>query len=473
MYSHVRSTDPEIFRILMGEFRRQRDHLEMIASENYASPAVLEAMGSVLTNKYAEGYPGRRYYGGCEWVDQAEELAQQRAQQLFGAAHANVQPHSGSSANMAAFFTFLKPGDTILGMDLAHGGHLTHGAKVNFSGQLYHAVSYGVDPHTGRIDYNQVEDLAKRHKPKLIIVGASAYPRDYDYAAFRFIADRVGAFLMADIAHPAGLIAKGKLNNPLPYCDIVTSTTHKTLRGPRGGLILLGQDRENPFGIRAPKSGRIKMLSEVVDAVVMPGLQGGPLMHVIAAKAVAFHEALSEEFDQYAAQVIRNAKALAAALTAKGYQLVSGGTDNHLLLIDLRNKGITGKQAEQVLDSVGITCNKNMVPFDTQSPFVTSGIRLGTPAITTRGMTETDMEKIADLIDYTLTHIDDTKAHQAVREEVDRLCAAYPLYPTLPRFLEAGLRILAEEGILFLEDLESFLESVRDEFRLAFGKAES
>ncbi len=470
MYSHLRSTDPELYHAVIGEFRRQRDHLEMIASENYTSLAVLEAQGSVLTNKYAEGYPGRRYYGGCEWVDKAENLARERAKKLFGAEYANVQPHSGSSANMAAFFTLLQPGDTILGMDLAHGGHLTHGAKVNFSGKLYHAVTYGVDPATGRIDYNQIEDLAKKHKPRLIIVGASAYPRDFDYAAFRTIADQVGAFLMADIAHPAGLIAKGKLNNPLPYCDIVTSTTHKTLRGPRGGLILIGKDRENPMGIRAPKSGRIKLLSEVVDATVMPGLQGGPLMHVIAAKAVAFYEALSEEFDQYIDQVIRNAKALAEALLAKGYHLVSGGTDNHLLLIDLRNKGITGKQAEAALDRVGITCNKNMVPFDTQSPFVTSGIRLGTPALTTRGMTEEDMRKIADLIDYTLTHIGDEQAYQAVREEVARLCAAHPIYPTLPRFLEAGLRILAEEGVLLLEDLELFLESVRDEFRSVLTK---
>lgn len=331
MYEHVARQDPELYRALVGELRRQQSKLELIASENFASVAVLEALGSVLTNKYAEGYPGRRYYGGCEWVDVAEQLAIERAKRLFGAAYANVQPHSGSNANMAAYLTFLKPGDVLMGMSLAHGGHLTHGAPVNFSGKLYRVVSYGVDPKTGRIDYDQVEQLARQHRPRLIVVGASAYSRDYDYAAFRAIADAVGAFLMADIAHPAGLIAAGLLNNPLPYCHIVTSTTHKTLRGPRGGLILVGQEYENPFGIVAPKSGRLKSIGEVIDSVVMPGLQGGPLEHVIAAKAVAFGEALTEDFRRYARQVIRNAQTLAQALLERGYDIVSGGTDNHLM----------------------------------------------------------------------------------------------------------------------------------------------
>lgn len=471
MYSHVQATDPEVFHALIGELKRQRDHLELIASENYVSLAVLEALGSVLTNKYAEGYPGKRYYGGCEWVDQVEILARERAKKLFGAEYANVQPHSGSNANMAAYFTFLKPGDIILGMDLAHGGHLTHGAKVNFSGQLYTVVSYGVHPETGMIDYDEIEHLARKHRPKMIIVGASAYPRDFDYAKFRQIADAVGAFLMADIAHPAGLIAKGKLNSPIPYADIVTSTTHKTLRGPRGGLILIGRDRENPFGITAAKSGRVKKISEIVDSVVMPGLQGGPLMHVIAAKAVAFLEALSDQFERYAEQVIRNAKALAKALSKLGYNLVSGGTDNHLILVDLRDKGLTGKEAEEVLEKVGITCNKNMVPFDPQSPLVTSGIRLGVPAVTTRGMKEKEMEKIADLIDYALSHRTDSKALQAVAEEVERLCSEFPIYSSIPRFLEVGLRTLQEEGKILLEDLEALLKSLQDEFRIFFSKS--
>jgi glycine hydroxymethyltransferase len=431
MYEHVARQDPELYRALVGELRRQQSKLELIASENFASVAVLEALGSVLTNKYAEGYPGRRYYGGCEWVDVAEQLAIERAKRLFGAAYANVQPHSGSNANMAAYLTFLKPGDVLMGMSLAHGGHLTHGAPVNFSGKLYRVVSYGVDPKTGRIDYDQVEQLARQHRPRLIVVGASAYSRDYDYAAFRAIADAVGAFLMADIAHPSGLIAAGLLNNPLPYCHIVTSTTHKTLRGPRGGLILVGQEYENPFGIVAPKSGRLKSIGEVIDSVVMPGLQGGPLEHVIAAKAVAFGEALTEDFRRYARQVIRNAQTLAQALLERGYDIVSGGTDNHLMLIDLRARGITGKQAEQALDAAGITCNKNAVPDDPQPPMVTSGIRLGTAALTTRGMGEEEMRYIAELIDRVLTNLGNESVYAAVRAEVAELCRRFPLYPEL------------------------------------------
>lgn len=431
MYEHLATRDPEIYQAIVGELRRQQTKLELIASENFASSAVLEALGTVLTNKYAEGYPGRRYYGGCEWVDVAETLAIERAKQLFGAEYANVQPHSGSNANLAAYFTFLRPGDTLMGMSLAHGGHLTHGSPVNFSGQLYRVVTYGVDPVTGRIDYEQVEQLARMHRPRLIVVGASAYSRDIDYAAFRNIADAVGAFLMADIAHPAGLIAAGLLNNPLPYCHVVTSTTHKTLRGPRGGLVLVGFNQENPFGIVAPKTGRRKTLGEVIDSVVMPGLQGGPLMHVIAAKAVAFGEALTEEFRQYARAVIANAQALARALMQRGYDIVSGGTDNHLLLVDLRRRGITGKQAEQALDAAGITCNKNAVPGDPQPPMITSGIRLGTPAVTTRGMGVEEMELIAGLIDRVLTNLTDEETHAAVRREVVELCQRFPIYAEL------------------------------------------
>ena len=395
----LKEQDPEIYNAIAGEVERQNYTLELIASENFVSRAVLEAMGSVMTNKYAEGYPGKRYYGGCEFVDIAENIARERAKKLFNCEYANVQPHSGSQANMAAYFTFLQPGDTIMGLNLAHGGHLTHGSPVNFSGKLYRAVFYGVSKDTGMIDMNEVEDIAKREKPKMIVVGASAYPRDYDYQAFREIADKVGAYLMADIAHPAGLIASGLLKNPLPYCDIVTSTTHKTLRGPRGGLILMHKDRENPFGIKTPKGDRLRMMSEIIDGTVMPGIQGGPLMHVIAAKAVAFGEALKPEFKEYSKQVIKNAKALANKLIQLGYNLVSGGTDNHLVLIDLRNKGVTGKDAEKALELAGITVNKNMVPFDDKSPLVTSGIRLGTPALTTRGMGEPEMEYIAELID--------------------------------------------------------------------------
>ncbi len=428
MYNYVKNSDPEIYEVLINEYRRQHDKIELIASENFTSPAVMEAQGSVLTNKYAEGYPGARYYGGCEWVDVAENLARDRAKKLFDAEYVNVQPHSGSQANMAVYFAFLKPGDTVLGMSLAHGGHLTHGSPVNFSGRLFNFVQYELDPQTGRIDLNQVEDLAKKHKPKMITVGASSYPREIDYKAFREIADKVGAFLFADIAHPAGLIAKGYLQSPLPHCHVVSTTTHKTLRGPRGGMIMIGKDYENPFGIVAPKSGRVKRMGEIIDSWVMPGIQGGPLMHVIAAKAVAFGECLTEQFDRYIQQVIKNAKALAKALLEKGYNLVSGGTDNHLMLIDLRNKGVTGKQAETALDKAGITVNKNAVPFDTQPPLITSGIRIGTPAMTTRGMKEEEMKIIADFIDRVITNIHNEDEINKVREEVKEFTSKYPLF---------------------------------------------
>ena len=388
----------------------------------------MEAMGSVLTNKYAEGYPGKRYYGGCEFVDQAENLARDRAKKLFGAEYANVQPHSGSQANMAVYFTFLKPGDKVMGMDLSHGGHLTHGSPVNFSGRLYNFVSYGIRRETGIIDYDEVEKAALRERPKMITVGASAYSRNIDYRAFRQIADRAGAFLFADIAHPAGLIAKKLLDDPIPHCHVVTSTTHKTLRGPRGGLILVGRDYENPFGLTAPKSGRVKMISELLDSMVIPGVQGGPLMHVIAAKAVGFLENLHPSFEAYARQIIANARALAAALTARGYDIVSGGTDNHLMLIDLRNKNLTGKDAQEALDLAGITVNKNAVPFDDKSPLITSGIRMGTPALTTRGMREADMDRIAGLIDTVLSSIGNDGVYKTVAGKVAELCEGFPLY---------------------------------------------
>jgi glycine hydroxymethyltransferase len=428
MYEFVKNSDPAVYEALINEYKRQHEKIELIASENFVSPAVLEAQGSVLTNKYAEGYPGARYYGGCEWVDVAENLARDRVKQLFGAEYANVQPHSGSSANMAVYFSFLKPGDTVMGMSLAHGGHLTHGSPVNFSGRLFNFIPYELDKDTGRIDMNMVEDLALKHKPKMITVGASSYPREIDYKAFREIADKVGAFLFADIAHPAGIIAKGYLQSPIPYCHIVSSTTHKTLRGPRGGLILIGKDYENPFGIVAPKSGRVKKMSEVVDSWVMPGIQGGPLMHVIAAKAVAFGEALTEEFDKYIQQVLKNAKALANALMEKGYNLVSGGTDNHLMLIDLRNKNVTGKQAETALDKAGITVNKNAVPFDTQPPLITSGIRIGTPAMTTRGMKEEEMKIIAEFIDRVISNINNEDVINKVKQEVKEFTSRFPLF---------------------------------------------
>ena len=423
--------DPEIFSAIRQEIHRQNTKLELIASENFVSLAVLEAMGSVLTNKYAEGYPGKRYYGGCEFVDVAENLARDRVKQLFGAEYANVQPHSGSQANMAVYFTFLKPGATVLGMNLSHGGHLTHGSPVNFSGQLYKFFAYGVSKVSGTIDYDEVVDIAKKEKPRMITVGASAYSRNIDYKAFRAIADQVGAFLFADIAHPAGLIASKLLNDPLPHCHVVTSTTHKTLRGPRGGLILMGKDFENPFGAVAPKSGRKKMMSELIDSMVIPGIQGGPLMHVIAAKAVGFHENLQPAFRKYSEQTIKNAQALSAALVKRGYNIISGGTDNHLMLIDLRNKSITGKEAQESLDRSGITVNKNAVPFDDKSPLITSGIRIGTPAITTRGMNEPQMETIAGFIDTVLSNHTKTEVFSTISENVKELCVQFPLYPEL------------------------------------------
>lgn len=431
MYKNLQHTDPDVFNAVTHEYERQRDKLELIASENFTSLSVMEAQGSILTNKYAEGYPGKRYYGGCEWVDVAEDIARDRLKILFGAEYANVQPHSGSGANMAVYFTYLQPGDTVLGMDLSHGGHLTHGSPVNFSGIFYNFVPYGLDKETGRIDYNVVEDLAIKHKPKMITVGASAYSREIDFAAFSAIANKVGAFLLADIAHPAGLIAKGRLMSPVPYCDVVTSTTHKTLRGPRGGLILLGKDVENPFGKVAPKSGRTKMMSELIDSMVMPGIQGGPLMHVIAAKAVAFGEALSNTFDAYTKQVISNAQALADELHNLDYAIVSGGTDNHVMLIDVRNKNLTGKKAEIALDASGITCNKNAVPYDTQPPLVTSGIRLGSAAMTSRGFVESDMRMVAQLINRVLSDVDNVSTHAEVKNDVKVLCNKFPLYPTL------------------------------------------
>lgn len=431
MYNNLKSADPELFNAVQGEYDRQRDKIELIASENFTSLSVMEAQGSILTNKYAEGYPGKRYYGGCEWVDVAENIAIERLKQLFGAEYANVQPHSGSGANMAVYFTYLKPGDTVLGMDLSHGGHLTHGSPVNFSGMFYNFIGYGLNQETGRLDYNVVEDLAKQHKPKMITVGASAYSREIDFSAFRQIADKIGAFLLADIAHPAGLIAKGRLMSPVPYCDIVTSTTHKTLRGPRGGLIVMGKNYENPFGKVAPKSGRKKLMGELIDSMVMPGIQGGPLMHVIAAKAVAFGECLTDEFDEYTKQVIRNAAAMADELMKMEYNIVSGGTENHLMLIDLRNKNVTGKQAENALDASGITCNKNAVPYDTQPPLVTSGIRLGAAAMTSRSMKEDDMRQIARFINRVISNFGNEDEYKSIKHDVQTFCRQFPLYPSL------------------------------------------
>jgi glycine hydroxymethyltransferase len=433
MFETIRTTDSELFAALQGELDRQFETIELIASENFTSRAVMEATGSVMTNKYAEGYPGKRYYGGCEFVDIAENLARERAKKLFRAEYANVQPHSGSNANMAVFLALLKPGDKILGFDLAHGGHLTHGSPVNFSGKLYEAHFYGVEKDTGRIDLNKVAEKARQVKPKLLICGASAYSRDWDYKAFRDIADSVGAFLLADIAHPAGLIATGLLNNPLPYCHVVTTTTHKTLRGPRGGMILMGKDFENPFGIKVKtKSGeRLKLMSEVLDTEVMPGVQGGPLMHVIAAKAVAFGENLKPEYKDYTEQVRRNAKAMAKRFLEMDYHIISNGTDNHLMLIDLRSKNISGKEAEHLLHKAGITLNKNMVPFDDKSAFVTSGIRIGTPAMTTRGFKEQEFEYVAELIDKVITQAHRADIEQVcakVRQEVKELTAKFPLY---------------------------------------------
>ena len=423
----LEKADKEIFDSIQNEKNRQINKLELIASENFVSEAVLEALGSVMTNKYAEGYPGKRYYGGCEYVDIAENLARDRAKELFGAEYTNVQPHSGSQANMAVYFTLIKPGDKVMGMNLSHGGHLTHGSSVNFSGQLYNFVAYGVHPETGYIDYNNVEEVALKEKPKLITVGASAYSRNIDYKKFREIADKIGAFLFADIAHPAGLIAKKLLNDPLPHCHVVATTTHKTLRGPRGGLILMGKDFENPFGLKAPKSGRIKMMSELLDSMVMPGVQGGPLMHVIAAKAVAFKEDLEDNFTDYAKQVIKNAQAMANKLMEMEYKVISGGTDNHLMLVDLRNRNITGKAAQEALDEVGITCNKNGVPFDDKSPLITSGIRLGTPALTTRGMKEKEMEIIAEFISKIVSNPTDEKIRNEVSRYVLELTSKFPI----------------------------------------------
>ncbi len=419
--------DTQIFDLINKETERQTHGLELIASENYVSDEVLKAMGSVLTNKYAEGYPGKRYYGGCEVVDQVEQLAIDRAKELYGAEYANVQPHSGSQANAAVYFAVLKPGDTILGFDLSHGGHLTHGSPVNFSGKLYNVVSYGVDKDTGRIDYEAMRETALKHKPKLIIAGASSYSRDMDFKKFREVADEVGALLMADISHPSGLIAKGVLSDPMPYAHIVTTTTHKTLRGPRGGMILMGKDFENPFGIKTPK-GKTKMMSAVLDSAVFPGMQGGPLEHIIAAKAVAFNEALSDDFLHYVIQVRKNAQAMAKAFVDRGYHIISGGTDNHMMLIDLRNKGVTGKETEKALVKAHITVNKNMVPFDDKSPFVTSGIRVGTPAITTRGLKENDMERIVEYIDRVINHIQDEKEIENVGKEVSDWMAEKPLF---------------------------------------------
>ena len=419
--------DTQIFDLINKELHRQREGIELIASENFTSAQVMEAMGSCFTNKYAEGLPGKRYYGGCQFVDEAETLAIERLKQLFGAAWANVQPHSGAQANAAVMLAVLKPGDKILGFNLSHGGHLTHGSPVNFSGKLYVPSFYGVEKETGTIDMNKVRETALAEKPKLIICGASAYSREWEYEKFRSIADEVGALLMADMAHPAGLIAAGLLKNPLQYCHIVTSTTHKTLRGPRGGVILLGKDFENPWGEKTPK-GEVKMMSALLDGAVFPGTQGGPLEHVIAAKAIAFGEALTPEFKTYQQQVIQNAQALAAALVAKGYGIISGGTDNHLMLIDLHSKNVSGKQAENALVKADITCNKNMVPFDDKSPFVTSGIRLGTPAATTRGMKEKDMDQIAVWIERIVTDIENESVILKVKGEVNEYMKAFPLY---------------------------------------------
>jgi len=428
MYEHIKNSDPAVFASIEKETDRQNNTLELIASENFVSMAVLEAAGSVLTNKYAEGYPAKRYYGGCEFVDIAENLARDRAKELFKCEYVNVQPHSGSQANMAVYFTYLEQGDTVLGMNLAHGGHLTHGSPVNFSGKMFNFIPYGVVKETGRIDMDQVMELARENKPKMIVVGASAYSRFYEFDKFREIADEVGAILFADVAHPAGLIAAGLHPSPIPFCDVVTSTTHKTLRGPRGGMIMVGKDTENKLGIVAPKSGRVKMMSEVLDGNVMPGIQGGPLMHIIAAKAVAFGEALKPEFKEYAAQIIANTQTLAQSLMEKGYEIVSGGTDNHVFLVDLTEKNITGKAAENALHSAGITVNKNMVPFDTRSPFVTSGIRLGTAALTTKGMKEEQMKRIAGFIDDVLTNIDNESVTTKINNEIRELNKDFQMY---------------------------------------------
>lgn len=422
--------DTQVFDLIRQELERQRNGIELIASENFTSLQVMQAMGTVPTNKYAEGYPGKRYYGGCEVVDELESLAIERLKKIFNASWANVQPHSGAQANAAVFLACVKPGEKVLGLDLSMGGHLTHGSPANFSGKNYQALFYGVKKETGLVDYDQLEATALKEKPKMIICGASAYSRDWDYKRIREVADRIGAVVMADIAHPAGLIAKGLLNDPFEHCHIITSTTHKTLRGPRGGIILLRHDFENPWGIKDPK-GNTRTMSQLLDLAVFPGTQGGPLEHVIAAKAVAFGETLSEEFTGYAKQVIANAQAMATAFVKRGYDLISNGTDNHLMLIDLRNKNLTGKKAQETLDKAHITLNKNAVPFDDKSPFVTSGIRVGVPAITTRGMKEEDMETVVDMVDRVLSDIDNEKTIQDTKSEVKEFMNRFPLYPEL------------------------------------------
>ena len=421
--------DSQLFELIQQERNRQTHGIELIASENFVSDQVMEAQGSILTNKYAEGYPGKRYYGGCQVVDKTEQLAIDRAKELFGAEWANVQPHSGAQANMAVLMTCLKPGDTFMGLDLSHGGHLSHGSPVNSSGILYKAVAYCVEEETGTINYDKMEEVALRERPKLIIGGASAYSRDWDWKRMREIADKIGAILMGDISHPAGLIAKGLLNNPIPYCHIATTTTHKTLRGPRGGLILIGKDFPNPWGLTTPK-GEIKMMSQLLDSAVFPGIQGGPLEHVIAAKAVAFGEALSDTYMEYIKQVAKNAQAMSKAFTDRGYKVISGGTDNHLMLIDLRSKfpEITGKQVENTLVLADITINKNMVPFDSRTPFTTSGIRVGTPAITTRGLKEHEMEAIVELIDEVISNINNEETIAKVAKKVNEMMVHRPLF---------------------------------------------
>ena len=428
LMKNIHKYDNELYEILKKEIYREESTLELIASENFTSKSVMEMAGSVMTNKYAEGYPGKRYYGGCEFVDEAENLARERLKKLFGVKYTNVQPHSGSQANMAVFLTFLNPGDTIMGLDLAHGEHLTHGSPVNFSGQLYNAVSYGVEKETGLVNFNKVLKIAKEAKPKMIICGGSAYPRFVEFEKYKEIATEVDAYLMADIAHPSGLIAAGCHPSPVPYCDVITSTTHKTLRGPRGGIIMMGEDFENKWGKVAPKSGRVKMVSELLDASVMPGVQGGPLMHIIAAKAIAFREALNPNFKNYANGIISNAKALANELMNMDYNLITGGTDTHVILIDLSNKNITGKTAELILGKAGITANKNMVPYDTKSPFITSGIRLGTPAITTRGMGKNEMKMIASWIDLAVSNHENDAILLDIRSKVKELCSNFPIY---------------------------------------------
>ena len=421
------SNTKKIFDLIKKEEQRQLSGIELIASENFTSPDVMSACGSVLTNKYAEGYPGKRYYGGCEVVDEIENIAIEKAKALFGAEYANVQPHSGSQANAAVFHAFLQPGDKLLGFDLAHGGHLTHGSSVNFSGTFYKTSFYGVEKETGLLNYDKINDVAKKEQPNMIIAGASAYSRDMDFKKFREIADSVGAFLLADISHPSGLIAKGLLNSPIPHCHVVTTTTHKTLRGPRGGLILIGKDFENPFGIKF-KSGKLKMMSNLVDLAVFPGNQGGPLEHIIGAKGIAFGEALQDSFLNYINQVKINADSMSKELVKRGYNIISNGTDNHMMLIDLRNKNITGKDAEKALVLADITANKNMVPFDDKSPFVTSGIRFGTPAITTRGLKEKDMEKIVELIDSVIINYNDTEMIKKIKNEVNEFMSSRPLF---------------------------------------------